>query len=65
MFGFLLDIFWKIILCYLGAAVRWVFLRKKKTFKQISDDINVNASIGFAIIVLIVLWFTYPLLLLS
>lgn len=58
---FIAEFVWKLILGNLGASFRWIFLRKMKTFKQISDDVVINGLIGFVFIAAIILYFTYPL----
>ncbi len=46
LFGELLE--------YPGAFVRWVFLRKRMTFREIFDDGRGNGILGFLLIAIIV-----------
>ena len=40
----------KLTFCWPGATVRWLFLHKKKTFKEILDDVNLNTAIGIIVL---------------
>ncbi len=44
-----------LIFRYPGAAIRWIFLHKKRTFKSIlKDDAYLNAAISFIFIGIII-----------
>lgn len=52
----IIDAIVRTIITYLfvfpGAAIRWIFIRRKKDFKEIvSEDIFVNSAIGLLFLV--------------
>lgn len=54
MLEFIGQLIFDLIFCWPGAGIRWIFLRKKKNFKQLSEDIFLNSAIGAGVIALIV-----------
>lgn len=49
-----------LIFRYPGALIRWVFLRKKRTFKSIlDDDPYINAMLSLVVLALIVVLIRY------
>ena len=48
----LFEVIFYYILSYLGAVIRWLFLRKKRSIKEIlADDIFINSAIGLMFLV--------------
>jgi hypothetical protein len=48
----LVDVVIYYLLSYPGAVIRWIFLRKKKSLKEIlAEDIFVNSAIGLLFLV--------------
>ncbi len=55
LINILVDVIVYYLFSYPGAAVRWIFIRKRKSFKEIvSEDIFMNSTIGLLFLVPVV-----------
>jgi len=50
--AFIFEFIFKVMLCFTGAFVRWVFLWKKKSYASLLDDDQLNFFIGIILILL-------------
>lgn len=60
MFEVIIETIMVLIFRYPGAIIRWIFIRKKRTFKSIlEDDPYVNAIVSLLLIAAIIIIIRY------